>query len=120
MLKNKAGIWKSVDSWNFTTHDNDSIYINNTSKSKVLEARSDGKVIQEVFADGKAEQLWKKGNSAEGYFTIENSVFPKVITAIYESGLEIKGNNSEMDITRGWCIKFATGLNKIISIVQKV
>ena len=56
-------------------------------------ATSDGKVFQEVFVEGKTDQLWKKGKpDAEGYFTLENSGVPKVITAISESGLEIKGN----------------------------
>ena len=98
MLKNKAGLWKSVDSWNFNTTDNDLIYIENTSKSKVLGATSDGKVIQEAFVKDKVDQLWKKGNlDPEGYFTLENSTvdgWNTVITAISESGLEIKGNIS--------------------------
>ena len=92
MLKNKAGLWKSV-TWTFKTKDDDLIYIENASKTKVLQATSDGKVIQEVFVDGKADQLWKKGKpDAEGYFTLENSGVPKVLTAISESGLKIKGN----------------------------
>ena len=54
---------------------------------------SDGKVIEEVKVEGKAEQLWKKGEpDAEGYFTLQNSREPKVLTAISESSLEIKGN----------------------------
>ena len=93
MLKNKAGLWKSNDSWIFKTKDIDLILIENTSKTKVLGATSDGKVIQEVFVEGKAEQLWTKGIlRPDGYFTLRNSGVPKVITAISESGLEIKGN----------------------------
>ena len=100
MLKNKAEIWKSVDSMIFKTKDNDLIYIENTSKTKVFGATSDNKVIQEVFVEGKADQLWKKGESdAQGYFTLENSGVPKVITAISKSGLEIKGK-----ITLTWII----------------
>ena len=69
------------------------IYIENTSKAKVLGATSDGKVILEDFEEGKAHQLWKKGDfDAEDYFTLENSGAPKVLTAISESSLEIKGN----------------------------
>ena len=84
--------------WNFEFKDNDLIYIENTSKAKVLEATSDGKVIQEVFVADKAEQLWKKGKpDTEGFFTLENSEMPKFITAISESGLEIQGN-----ITLSW------------------
>ena len=65
-------------------------------------ATSDGKVIQEVFVEGKANQLWKKGKTdAEGYFTLQNVGVPKVITAISESGLEIKGN-----ITLRWILYY--------------
>ena len=67
-------------------------YIENTSKTTVLVATSDGIVIQEVFVEGKAEQLWIKGKSdAEGYFYLKNSHYDR-ITAISESDLEIKGN----------------------------
>ena len=69
------------------------IYIENTSKAKVLGATSDGKVILEDFEEGKAHQLWKKVYlDAEDYFTLENSGVPKVLTAISESSLEIKGS----------------------------
>ena len=93
-LENQEGVWKSDDLWIFKTKDNDLIYIENTSKTKVLQATSDGKVIQEVFEEGKAEQLWKKGKPmAQDFFTLEShSEVPKVITAVSESGLEIKGN----------------------------
>ena len=75
MLKNKGGLWKSVDSWISKTEDDGLIYIQNTSKTKVLGAKSDGEVIQEVFAEGKANQLWKKGRpDDEGYFTLTNGL----------------------------------------------
>ena len=92
MLKNEAGLWKSVDSWIFKPKDDDVIYIENISKTRVFGATSDGKVIQEFLVEGKANQLWKKGKpDAEGYFTLQNSGEPKVLTAISESSLEIKG-----------------------------
>ena len=69
------------------------IYIENTSKTKVLGATSGGKVSLEDFKAGKAQQLWKKGElDAEDYYTLESSGVPKVLTAISESGLVIKGN----------------------------
>ena len=78
--------------WIFKTKDDDLIYIENTSKTKVLGTTSDGKVIEELKVEGKAEQLWKKGEfAAGGYFTLQNSREPKVLTAISESSLEIKG-----------------------------
>ena len=96
MLENKEGVWKSDDLWIFKPKDDDLNYIENTSKAKVLEATSDGKVILEDFKESKAHQLWKKGEiDAEYYFTLENSGVPKFLTAISvgsESSLEIKGN----------------------------
>ena len=59
MLKNK-GLWNSDEEWNFKTKE-DLIYIENISKTKVLEAKSDGNVKLENFEEGKAEQLWRKG-----------------------------------------------------------
>ena len=77
----------------FKPRDDGLIYIENTSKTKFLQAKSDGNVIYEDFEDGKPEQLWKKGKpDVEGYLTLENSGVSKVLTAISESGLEVKGN----------------------------
>ena len=91
-LENKEGVWKSDDLWIFKTKSYDMIYIENTSKAKVLGAKYDGKVFQEFLVEGKADQLWKKGEpDAEGYFTLQNSGEPKILTAISESSLEIKG-----------------------------
>ena len=89
MLKNKEGAWKSDDDWEFKPQINGLTYIENTSKTKVLGSTSDGKVIEEVRVEGKAEQLWKRID-AEGYLIFQNSNF-KVLTAISESSLEIKG-----------------------------
>ena len=84
--------------WIFKTKDDDNddddvFYVENTSKTKVLGATSDGKVIFEDFEEDKAHQLWRKGElDAENYFTLEKDLFPKVLTAISGSSLEIKGN----------------------------
>ena len=69
-------------------HTDPQINIENTSEEKVLGITSDGKVIEEVRVEGKAEQLWKRID-AEGYLIFQNSNF-KVLTAISESSLEIK------------------------------
>ena len=91
MLKNKEGLWTSEEEWNFKAK-GDLIYIENTSKTKVFETTSDGEVILKDFKEGKAEQLWKKGEpNSEGYSTLENSKVQKVMTAISSSGLKIKG-----------------------------
>ena len=45
-----------------------------------------------VNVEGKAEQLWKKGEpDDEGYFTLQNSGEPKFLTAFSGRSLEIKG-----------------------------
>ena len=97
-LQNKEGVWKKDDSWNFNSKGDGWIWIENTSNSKVLGAASDGEVILEDSVEGKPQQLWRKGElDAENYFTLENSGVPKkVLTAISEDVLEIKGNITEM------------------------
>ena len=78
--------------WIFKPKNDDLIYIENTSKTKVLGATGDGKVILEDFEEGKAYQLWKKGELDAGdYFSLENSGVPHVLTAFSENSLEIKG-----------------------------
>ena len=52
-------------------------------------------VILEDFEEGKAEQLWKKGvPNDEGYFTLENSKLPKVMTAISLTSIELRGKSN--------------------------
>ena len=80
--------------------EDDYFYIVSIEKNLVLGATSDGKVILEGLEEGKVHQLWKKGElDAEDYFILENSGVPKVLTAISESSLEIKGN-----ITMRWIL----------------
>ena len=69
-----------------------------------MQATSDGKVIQEVFEEGKPEQLWIKGEpDAEDYFTIESKFKKrKLITPISERDLEIKGNITLRCINNCW------------------
>ena len=62
---------------------------------KVLGAKSDGKVIQEDFVEGKKYQHWSQVNfDAQGYFTFKTVGVSKVLTAISEKDLEIKGNKT--------------------------
>ena len=74
------------------------------SNVKVCKATSGGTVILDDFVKDKANQLWKKGEpDADGFFNLENSEVPKVITAISNNGpntaitntgLRIEGNKS--------------------------
>ena len=80
------------NAWVFKTK-TDLIYIENIVSKKVLATTNDGKVIPEDYEEGKAQQLWKKGEpNAEGYFTLENVKEAKIMTAISSSILKIKGN----------------------------
>ena len=107
MLKNKEGLWKSVDVWEFKKQskifkDMPFFVIENISKGKALVPTSDDKVIFEVTDDCKNIfdceylQLWEKGvPDNEGYFTLENGWksfenITKVLTATSSSSLEIK------------------------------
>ena len=104
MLKNKAGLWMSVDDWNFEPK-NDLIYIKNISNTKFLGTSSNGLIIPQDFEEGKAQQLWKKGKSyAKGYFTLENSKVPKIMTAVSSTILKIKGK-----ITLRWIVTSEIG-----------
>ena len=92
MLQHKKEVWRPDEVWNFKPKD-DLIYIENISKTKVLGTSNDGEVVLEDFAEDKTEQLWRIGESnAEGYFTLENSKVPKIMTAISSSILRVIGN----------------------------
>ena len=82
----------SDDAWNFKPK-NDSIYIENISKTKVLaESSSHDMVLLEDFKENKEEQLWKKGETNdEGYFLLINSRYNNGLTAISSNSLKAKG-----------------------------
>ena len=81
----------SVEEWNFKAKD-DLIYIENISKTNTLQAQPWSVYLTDLKED-KAEQLWKKGEpNAEGYFTLESSSVPKVLTATSSNDLEVQGN----------------------------
>ena len=82
----------SDEKWVFKTKNN-LIYIENIKTKKVLESKNDGKVSQEDYEEGKAQQLWKKGEpNAEGYFTLGNFNRTEIMTAVSSSILQSKGN----------------------------
>ena len=103
MLENKAGFWKGSHEWNFRTKMNsvDLIYIEKTiasgpplniEKTLILEAKNGAVTFELDIEENKAEQLWKKGEpNAEGYFTLENSKVPKLLTGISAEILTIQG-----------------------------
>ena len=91
-LANKANVWQSVDKWEFVKNDDKTMfYIRNIDKSKVLEVLDDNLVDCADFVENKADQLWKKGDTMEGYFTLKSFELSKVMTAISETKIEVKG-----------------------------
>ena len=92
ILENTANEWISVDEWNFKPKGS-LIYIENTSKSKVLEADCDGKVTEEDFIEDNPRQLWKKGiaNNDGGFTLIPNINSSQLLTAVSSNSLEVKG-----------------------------
>ena len=83
----------SNDAWNFTTKDG-LIYIQNISKNEVLGGtKGEIGVSMENRIHDKAVLLWKKGETDnEGYFWLEKSKEPKLMTAVSSRSIEIKGN----------------------------
>ena len=96
-MKNKEGIWIPQNKWKILPRPGCKwIHIQNSNTEKVLGTTHDGKVIEEDLDLDKPEQLWRIGRpNSEGYFILENSKMVdeklKVMTAISESSLEIRG-----------------------------
>ena len=102
---NRDNLWVSNETCVFNDK-NGSIYIENTITTKVLGVINDSIVSWEDYVEGNAQQLWIKGEpTVEGYYTLENSGVPMVLTAVSkmmnnvsESSLEVKGkHNTELD-----------------------
>ena len=90
-LKNKSGIWMSTDNWIFGAVDSAqrTVYIENTSNNTVLSISNDDVKVVSHYENDTA-QVWRKGSpDNEGYFTLSNH--EKVLTAVADHGLEMKG-----------------------------
>ena len=91
MLKNKANIWKSNDTWRFKPED--LVYIENISNDQVLTITNENIVKKEIMMQNDATQIWKKGEvDKEGYFTLLDRHSKKVLTAVSTQNLIIDGN----------------------------
>ena len=93
MLLNKANIWSSKDDFDITNGTNNFVYIQkNSNENMTLEIKDNGEVKEEKFVEDKPGQSWKKGESnKEGYFTLKHSESPKVMTAVSENEIKLKG-----------------------------
>ena len=94
-MKNTADEWISTDEWNFKPKGPlqcPLIYIENTSKNKVLETDCDGKVTEKDFIEDNPRQLWRQGIANEGCFTLIPSInSSQLLTAVSSNSLEVKG-----------------------------
>ena len=90
-LTNKANVWQSVDQWEFENTDDNTTFHIRKNKDKVLEVLDDDSIDLVDKVPDKPDQLWKKGDTMEGYFTLKNSKWSKVLTAISEDKFEVKG-----------------------------
>ena len=96
-LISKANSWQSGDEWKFKPVEKEAgkIYIENTSKVKVLATPDDYRLIEETFNKQNARQKWKKGPAiGEGFFTLENISSQKFLTASSTTSLVVKGKQS--------------------------
>ena len=91
MLRNKANIWKSNDTWRFKPED--LVYIEDISNDQVLTITNENIVKKEIMVQNDARQIWEKGEvDKEGYFTISDRHSKKVLTAVSAQSLIIDGN----------------------------
>ena len=89
-LINKGNDWQSNEEWNFITQGN-MILIKNVSKKQVLGISTNAIVIEKDEDQDDSTQLWKKGKpDAEGFFILENSQFPMVMTAMSSNTIKIQ------------------------------
>ena len=93
-MKSKSGtIWKPEEQWTFVTAEkNGSMgYIANSEKDIGLGITGDS--VHEVTSyQNDATQIWKKGEpDSDGYFSLTSLRSQKVLTAISDQILEIKG-----------------------------
>lgn len=78
------------------------IYITKLPEKKVIGITGTNWCTLENFVEDKTDQLWKKGKpDNEGYFTLENSTVPKLITVTSSGftegtesfGFKLEGNS---------------------------
>ena len=103
-LINKSGIYVSGDKWKLKNKGS-LVYIENSSKNKVLAVGDDDIVNEETLIKNDAKQMWKKGvTNNEGYFTLTNS--NKVMTAISDNCIGMKGRHEYNNNIYCICIEY--------------
>ena len=91
-LINKANIWSSDNDFNITLNGSFYLIENISSKKKKVLGINRKKKLVEEQEKGKNGQFWKKGvPNDEDYFTLEGSKSSKVMTAVSEDQIKMKG-----------------------------
>ena len=96
VLKSKSGtIWKPEEQWTFVSAEKDGCtgYIANSQKDIGLGISGDS-VIEVTSYQNDTTQIWKKGEpDRKGYYTLTSVTTQKVLTAISDEIIEIRGKN---------------------------
>jgi hypothetical protein len=91
LLRNKANVWKSNDTWRLKPED--LVYIEDFSNDQVLTITNENIVKKEIMVQNDARQIWKKSEvDKEGYFTLLDRHSKKVLTAVSTQNLIMDGN----------------------------
>lgn len=95
-MRNKGNIYLSNDKWKLKSKGT-LVYIENSSKNKILAVGDDDNVNEEVLVRNDTKQLWNKGvANSEGYFTLTNS--HKVLTAVSVNGIKVKDSDDSVKV----------------------
>ena len=93
-MKNNENQWTSTDGWNIKK-EGKFVFIENTSKNKVWGTTKKGVVKDEKILESKIDQLWIQGKpNTEGYFTLKSSVCQRVVKAVSQRRIQVKGKLS--------------------------
>ena len=90
-LVNKANSWKSNDIWALNSIKGREVYLENTSKGKVLVTVGEEVKLME---NSPGQKLEMGEANKEGYFTLTHPSSEKALTASSNESFELKGRMS--------------------------
>ena len=97
VLKSKSGtIWKPEEQWTFVTAEKDGCtgYIANSQNPDIGLGLSGDSVIEVTSYQNDTTQIWKKGEpDRKGYYTLTSVTTQKVLTAISDETIEVRGKS---------------------------
>ena len=94
-MKSKSGtIWKPEEQWTFVTAEKDGCtgYIANSQKHDIGLGISGDSIIEVTSYQNDTTQIWKKGEpDRKGYYTLTSVTTQKVLTAISDEIIKVRG-----------------------------